>query len=483
MHKLDFVQKHPWTLILSALFIGANAILFFQNNYFLLALPFVLIVIYLALFHLEHSFLLVAFLTPISVNLEEFTDGRIGLFLPTEPILFGLLLLIIMQQLRRPWIPNFIWRHPLTISLGFYLAWLLITSVTSTNPLVSFKFLLMKSWYIVPLITLGTKVFMKQKNILNFLWLITTSMTVIILFTVIRHSTYGFGEKEGHWVMEPFYKDHTIYGAGVAIQFFFVMALWRYKKHSAIIQFTLLSFLIITLVGLYFSYTRGAWLSVIVAFIVWLLIHFKVNFKYLLGIGVTALIIVALNWTEIQFALAKNRSEHTTEEFSERMKSASNVTSDASNLERLNRWSAAWLMFQERPVFGFGPATYAFEYAPYQDPDKLTIISTNFGDGGNAHSEYLGPLAETGFIGFLSVIIFVSLLFYEGITLYLRYPKDETGMKTIIFFLILAMVTYFFHGLLNNYLDTDKAAVPVYGVCAIFIALKYQLDKEVRLIN
>ena len=33
---------------------------------------------------------------------------------------------------------------------------------------------------------------------------------------------------------------------------------------------------------------------------------------------------------------------------------------------------------------------------PFQDASDLTIISTNFGDGGNAHSEYLGPLSEQG---------------------------------------------------------------------------------------
>ncbi|MCC5924686.1 MAG: O-antigen ligase family protein, partial [Crocinitomicaceae bacterium] len=135
----------------------------------------------------------------------------------------------------------------------------------------------------------------------------------------------------------------------------------------------------------------------------------------------------------------------------------------------------AWHMFLDRPFFGFGPATYAFEYAAYQDPQKLTIISTNFGDGGNAHSEYLGPLAETGVIGLITVLVFVGLLFYTGIRLYIQYPAHLDGMKIIILCLVLAMATYFFHGILNNYLDTDKAAVPVYGTCAMFIALQNRL--------
>ena len=216
----------------------------------------------------------------------------------------------------------------------------------------------------------------------------------------------------------------------------------------------------------------------VAAFIVYLLIRFKVKFKYLFGIGLAALFIIFLSWDKIQMELARNDAEHTTEEFGERLQSATNVTSDASNLERLNRWSSAWEMFKERPIFGFGPGTYAMEYAPFQDPEKLTIISTNFGNMGNAHSEYLGPLAETGFIGFLSVVLLVIAIFYKGITLYLKYPAEDLQYKRLILFMNLALVTYFVHGVLNNYLDTDKASVPIWGMCAAFIALEYQLDNK-----
>lgn len=475
---MGLVHKHAWVFLLSLLFIGVNGFLIFQDNYFLNALPFALIILYLAVYHIKTTFLLLVFLTPFSINLEEFTEGRIGLFLPTEPILFGLLFLFIMRQLRTPFIPKGTLSHPITLSLLFYLFWVFFTAITSTDPIVSFKFLLMRSWFIFPIIFIGSYVFEKKTNIHKFLWLFTASMTVVIIYTLIRHAGYGFGEKEGHWVMEPFFKDHTIYGSIVAINLFFLLGLFKIKGNTPLMHITLIGMLSITLIGLYFSYTRGAWISVVVALVVWLLIHYKVKFTYLFITGITALLLVALNWNAIQINLSKNRSEHTTEEFDERLKSATNVTSDASNLERLNRWTAAWRMFKDKPLVGFGPGTYAFEYAPYQDPEKLTIISTNLGNAGNAHSEYLGPLAEMGLIGFLSVIIFVSILFYSSITLYIKYPREATEIRTLLLFLILAMVTYFFHGLLNNYLDTDKAAIPVYGVCAIIIALERNYRKK-----
>jgi O-antigen ligase len=176
--------------------------------------------------------------------------------------------------------------------------------------------------------------------------------------------------------------------------------------------------------------------------------------------------------------LARNKSEHTTEEFGEKLQSATNVTTDASNLERINRWSCALEMYAERPMMGFGPGTYSFEYARFQDPENLTIISTNFGNMGNAHSEYLGPLAETGTIGFLSVLLLVAAIFYKSITLYLKWPAEDKEFRTLILAMILSLTTYFVHGILNNFLDTDKAAVPIWGMCAAMIALEIQLRER-----
>ena len=45
---------------------------------------------------------------------------------------------------------------------------------------------------------------------------------------------------------------------------------------------------------------------------------------------------------------------------------------------------------------------------------------------------------------------------------------------------ILALVTYFSHGILNNYLDTDKAAIPVWGLISIFITISTALNRSIK---
>ena len=154
-----------------------------------------------------------------------------------------------------------------------------------------------------------------------------------------------------------------------------------------------------------------------------------------------------------------------------------NYNPDASNLERFNRWNCAIKLFKERPFFGWGPGTYSFVYAPFQDASDLTIISTNFGDGGNAHSEYLGPLAEQGLFGMLLMIGLVFCFFYRASWLYIKTKNQQVKAMTMM--LILSLATYFSHGILNNYLDTDKASVPIWGMLAIFVALDCYHSKNI----
>lgn len=348
--------------------------------------------------------------------------------------------------------------------------------------MASFKFFLTKLWFIIPVLFYGPSVFKQTKHVKTFIWLLTIGMVVAIIYTLIIHASYNFGEKEGHWVMWPFFKDHTIYGAAVAFVTPLIFGLYFMKKHSPLMQLTIICLAVVVLLGLYFSYTRAAQLSVVAALGVLAIIKLKIKFKWLASGAVLLVVFLYLSKDAIQMELEQNKIEHTTKEgLSERLQSATNITTDASNLERLNRWSCAIEMFKERPVFGFGPGTYAFEYARFQDPENLTIISTNFGDGGNAHSEFLGPLAEMGLMGMIAMILIVIAIFYKGITLYLKWPSEDREMRTLILSMILALVTYFVHGIINNFLDTDKAAIPIWGFCAAFIALETVLKRKTSL--
>lgn len=469
-----FLRQHSWLLLFGALFIAFLGYSMWIDSWIGYLLPYALVVLYVSIFYTEYTFFFIIAATPLSVNIEEYVDG-FGLFVPTEPLLFGTMVLLLLQSLYSRVFPVYLWKSPIFWTVLLYLVWIGFTSITSTHPVASLKYLLARLWFIVPMLFYGSNIFFDPKKIRLFLWLFISGMIVVILYTVATHASYRFGEKESHWVMWPFFKDHTIYGALVALVVPLIFAFYFSKRHTPLIQFVLLGFLVISLLGLYFSYTRAAWLSVILAMGVWALVRFKVRFS-IFATGVLVFLgFIWYSWDGIQQDLSRNKFEHTTEEFGERLQSATNVTTDASNLERINRWSSAIAMFKERPVMGFGPGTYAFEYARFQEPENLTIISTNFGNGGNAHSEYLGPLSEMGLPGMLLMLAIVIAIFYQGIRLYHAWPESDRETRTLIMGMIVALATYFIHGLLNNYLDTDKAAVPVWCMCAIFIGLSARL--------
>ena len=447
----------------------------YYNLLYLFILPPFIAALYFAVFQTEKTFLALALLFPLSVNIEEYTKN-IGLFIPTEPILFGLLLLLCATQIKSPFISRETWKEPIIYTWLILLAWIFITSVTSSNPLISFKFLVAKSWFVIPVLFFGTYFFKNEKNISRFFVLMTIGVSITALYTIVNHASYGFGEKESHWVMSPFFKDHTIYGAIIALSIPISIALLLVVKQKPLKQFLLLLMAVVLFLALYFSYTRAAWLSIALAVFIGFIIHIKLKKQIVIGVGIILLFFAAYKWQSIQFELSRNKQEHTTEDFSERLQSAGNVTTDASNLERINRWSCALEMFKERPVFGFGPGTYSFEYARFQTPNNLTIISTNFGDLGNAHSEYLSFLSEMGLLGLIFFISFVFSVFYSAIKLYYQTNRQERNKRIFIMAMIISLSSYFIHAFLNNFLDTDKAAIPVFAICAIIVSLKMKSD-------
>lgn len=465
-----------WFYLLVVLFLAANLYYTYKGDVILNAIPFGLLMMYTAFYHMDKLFMFIVLFTPISINIEEFVSADLGLFLPTEPLLFGMLLLIIFNQLKKNQFDRELLMHPITLIFIAQLCWILLTSITSSHPLVSFKFLLTKLWFIIPIYFYGYYFFKEEKNILRFLWLYIATLAIVVIYTITNHAINGFDEASGHWVMFPFFKDHTSYGAILALIYPVLFGLLFSKKRGPLVRLTLIFLILLLGVGIFLSYTRAAWLSLVGALVVYLLIRFKVRFKYLAVIGLVGVIYIAMSWTQIMHNLERNRSEHATENIDERIESIANISTDASNLERLNRWGSAIRMWQERPVLGWGPGTYAMNYAPFQLSSGKTIISTNSGNMGNAHSEYLGPLSEQGLIGMLLMILLVGYILYTGITLYIRMPHGE--IRILLITLVLGLITYFTHGILNNYLDTDKATIPVWGMTAIIVMLDLKYPKK-----
>jgi O-antigen ligase len=367
-------------------------------------------------------------------------------------------------------------RHPVTIAIISYLVWIFFTSLTSTMPLVSFKFLLVKIWFIAGFYILGIRLFDDRKNFSRIIWLYVASLLIVIGYTVTRHAGYGLLDKQAaHFVMTPFFNDHTSYGAVIAMFIPFLMIFSFNSFSKPALKWMARIFLLILTGALVLSYSRAAWLSLIVALFIWILIGLRIRFRTLMVTFVTILFLVLVFQKQLVMYLERN-NEESSSNLIEHFSSISNITSDASNLERINRWSCAVRMFCDRPLLGYGPGTYMFKYAPYQLTKDRTIISTNSADGGGAHSEYLGPMAESGLPGLLTFIMILGTLFYTAFRAYERVKEAKT--KAWLTGALIGLISYCFHGLMNNFLDTDKASVPFWGFTAMIVTIDLWSRRE-----
>lgn len=452
---------------ISIAYVAINIWLMLHDKPWGYMLPFALLLLILYLFSMDKVLLMIVFLTPLAVNLtnEEF---NLGISLPTEPLLLGVLLFFIIKMFLRNNYDQRIARHPVAIAIYLNLFWIFITCFTSELPLVSVKFMLARLWFVVPLFFVAALLFKDIRNIRRFPWLYVIPLAIVIFYTLFNHAQWGFDKPSSNMVMKPFYNDHTAYGAAIAL-FLPVMFAFGfsglYKKGQ---RLAAIGLLVILVIGIIFSYSRAAWLSVAFGMIALLIIILRIRFSWIM---ITMGILIGLFFMfRFQFIdrLEKNKQDSSTD-FVEHIQSISNISSDASNLERINRWQSALRMFQERPIFGWGPGTYQFVYAPFQRSKERTIISTNYGDMGNAHSEYIGPLSESGVLGMLTFMAIVIATIVTGLRVYRRAQSRQ--VKYLALSVLIGLITYYVHGLLNNFLDTDKASVPFWAFTAIIVAL------------
>jgi putative inorganic carbon (HCO3(-)) transporter len=457
-----------WIYLVGGAFALINAILIAFEFYYAPLIPIVVAIVLLAFFALDKLVLFIVFLTPLSVNFTDIGFG-VGLTLPTDPLLFGVMIMFILKLIAEYSFDKKIADHPVTLAIIVNLVWLAVTTVTSELPMISLKYFVSRLWYVIAFYFLATQVFRKFENIKWFLGLYVTSFIGIICYTIIHHGMYGFMEQPAHWVMSPFFNDHTSYGAALAMYYPLLVGLVVGGNYSRSWKIVFTFILLLFTVALILSYTRAAWVSLVGALGVFLVIRFKVRFRTLVSLAAVFLVALFLSWDSIVMKLEKNRQDSSAE-ITEHVQSITNISTDASNLERLNRWGSAWRMFLDRPFVGWGPGTYMFQYAPYQLSTEKTAISTNAGDKGNAHSEYIGPLAESGVFGMLSFLVIIICVVYYAVTLYPRIQNKEHRMYLMCMFL--GLVTYLIHGILNNFLDTDKASAPFWGFIAAIVAIE-----------
>lgn len=457
-------------IIVSFILLNAYVLVFKRDLFYIYNLiPAAILIILLAIFDIEKIMYLLVFSTPLAISLKEMGfDGPVNLSLPAEPFMIGVTFIYFLNELSFGITDKRLLKHPITIIIFIQMIWMLITTVTSELPVISIKFILARTWFLTSCYFMCAQWFKKKQAINHHLFYYAVALAIVSIITTVKHSAYAFDEKIADWIVSPFYNDHTAYGAALAMYIPVMFGFVLMKDKS--FYFKVLSFILLAIFlgSIVISYARAGWLSLAVSLAVFVTILFKIKFRTLLITLVAGVVIFFSFQAEVLMMLGRNNTD-SDGDFMANVESMSNISTDVSNMERLNRWNCAIEMFKDKPYLGFGPGTYQFLYAPYQKSSLKTIISTNFGEKGNAHSEYLGPLCEQGLVGGLLVIVLVLAVMFLGYRL--AYTVKDKSLKILCICLLMAMSTYFVHGFLNNFLDTDKASVPFWGFLAMLVCI------------
>lgn len=141
------------------------------------------------------------------------------------------------------------------------------------------------------------------------------------------------------------------------------------------------------LCGIYLTQSRGTFLAAAVAIVVWFVAADR-------GVRRWALILVPLGVALFAVPGVGNRMAAAFEDFTQ----ARVLTDiDPSVVQRISAQQQAWLMFDERPTFGFGPATFPGQVINFAD--RTDIAPRDPTDA--PHNLYAEFAAESGWVGLL----------------------------------------------------------------------------------
>lgn len=209
--------------------------------------------------------------------------------------------------------------------------------------------------------------------------------------------------------------------------------------------------IVLSISGLSFNGTRGAWLAVSIFFLCYFIINMKKNLKislYIVGIFLLSIGI---------FSTVPHSQEN--------IKSMVNISTNNSNIERILLWQSAWEMFKDYPLLGIGPGRFREVYnQSYISPHaKATYL-------GHAHNNFLHVLVESGILGLLA---FAGLTFYLLYSSYMNYRRGYI-LSGILFF---CTVTLLIQGL-TEFNFGDSAVIRMYWFIVGIAQAELSLDRN-----
>ena len=459
-----------FTWVFSLLILLATVLTAWRQEYYFLAIPVLLLACICLVQFPEYLFYLLVLSIPWSIE-YNFTPS-LGTDLPDEPLMLltamAALILIIHNRKRL----NSSFRHPLVIIILIQLVWIMITVIYSTGILVSFKYLLAKVWYLLAFVAAPVYLFRDRKTMERSFVFLLFSMMTFMLFAIIKHAQYNWTFENINDALDPFFRNHVNYSSllvfMVPVQIA-IIQLAASKRLKMVVQ----CLMFVTIVALYFSYARGAWLALIAGFVSYWLIRKKLLFAgylFFLLVCITAIFWLKSNDNYLKLAPDYNTTIFHTD-FREHLV-ATYQMKDVSTAERFHRWVAGVRMINDSWKTGFGPTSFFREYKSYTQPAFKTWVSKNE-EQSTVHNYFLLLIIEQGAMGLLIFLLLLGVMFWHTQKIY--HSTQQRKLKVMMGAVGALLVMQCVINSLSDLIETDKVG-SVFNLClALIIVASYEL--------
>ena len=383
---------------------------------------------------------------------------------PTEPLLGMLTAVYLMMKI----LNYFIGRHsennkfPLGLPLCLFILVTFLSAFNTPDLFGTIKGAIRVSTYVM--FSLVVYDVIQHRHMLKHIYIasfpsaaIAVGWTIIVLFYNIDQWQWTSSFRNS-----PF-TNYSVYGSFTAI--FFLICLSRlFFDNSQYDRVLWTGWLIIFGFGLIMCFSRGVWLSVIIAIGFMILqLGRGVTHKKLMFVGAAGLILlVCLSIPGVYSAVIERISTTVDVDY-------------ASNRARLMRWGQAATMFVESPILGKGYGAFAMLYE--EDVSLVGSYIAQFQLG--AHSEYLQVMAEMGIIGFVIWMWLILAFLRYGFRALTRIK--DAFFRSIIIGLMAAEISLLVHFIVNNLLNGDAIGVPfwaIYGLLPAVVKIAEQSEEN-----
>lgn len=461
------------SLILSVVFFVLT------KNTLVLFFPFILSYLLLTVTNWKYAYWLLIFSIPLSIQFG--LSKTLALSLPDEPVcwLFSLVFILLIANDPRI-LPRWWWNNPLLLVIVMQLFWLMVAVAFSTVFSLSVKFLLAKLWYLICFFILPLFIFKEKQDFKKafLLFLFPMLATIIVIFYRLARFHFSFaaiGASVGN-----LYMNHVEYAAVVSIFYPLLWIAWPLTKNSKKWQGISLFIIILFFIpAIFFTYARVAILAVVFAAIVGLAIRFRlVNFIMPLIYGAIIAAFIFLLHDNRYLALHPDYN-HTVmhSDYSGHI-SSTFQGKDVSSMERLHRWVAAVRMSVDRPLTGYGPHGFVYNYKRYAVSMFKTFVSNNR-EHSTTHNYFLYMLAEQGWPAMLLYAILLVAVFAQAQKTYHRF--HDRFYKYCTLGLAMAFAASFVNNFFSELIETHKAGALFYLIIALLMILRQKsYEQEVH---